>query len=137
MSENNLNTDGMELVTQHIVMSRDLNAHGNLFGGKMLEWIDEAAGIFVMDKIAYTNIVTASMDQINFKYPGRNGDIIRIYAEIEKTGKSSMTVKTKSVSTNEKTRDKHEIITCKITFVCLGYDGKPFPFFEMQKSKEK
>ncbi len=42
--------EGMELATQHIVMSRDLNQHGFLFGGQMLAWIDEGCAMFVMEK---------------------------------------------------------------------------------------
>lgn len=128
---NEPNLKGMDLVTQHIIMSKDLNAHGNLFGGIMLAWIDEAAALYAMEKIAYTNIVTVNMDDINFKHPGRNGDIIRIYASIERTGKSSLTIKTTSISINEKSRNSKEIINCKVTFVCLDSGGKPFPYFDI------
>ncbi len=131
MEINEPNLKGMDLVTQHIVMSKELNAHGNLFGGIMLAWIDEAAALYAMEKIAYTNIVTVNMDDINFKHPGRNGDIIQIYAAIEKTGKSSLTIRTTSISINNKSRDRKEIINCKVTFVCLDGSGKPFPYFEM------
>ncbi|HMV44886.1 MAG TPA: hotdog domain-containing protein [Leptospiraceae bacterium] len=125
------NIKGMDLVTQHIVMSKDLNSHGNLFGGIMLAWIDEAAALYAMEKIAYTNIVTVNMDDVNFKYPGKNGDIIQIHAAIEKTGKSSLTVRTIALSINEKSRIRNEVINCRVTFVCLDASGKPFPYFEM------
>jgi acyl-CoA hydrolase len=130
-----MNLDGMELVTQHIVMSKDLNAHGNLFGGVMLAWIDEAAALYTMNKISYTNIVTVNMDDVNFKVPGKSGDIIQIYACIEKKGKSSVTIRTSSVSINEKTRAKAEVIQCRVTFVCLNENGKPYPFFEIENKK--
>jgi acyl-CoA hydrolase len=122
---------GMDLVTQHIVMSKDLNAHGNLFGGVMLAWIDEAAALYAMEKIAYTNIVTVNMDDINFKTPGKNGDIVQVYACIERKGKSSLTIRTVCVSINDKSRDRKEIINCKVTFVCLDSEGKPFPYFQI------
>ena len=121
----------MDLVTQHIVMSKDLNAHGNLFGGVMLAWIDEAAALYAMEKIAYTNIVTVNMDDINFKTPGKNGDIVQVYACIDRKGKSSLTVRTVCVSINDKSRDRKEIINCKVTFVCLDAEGKPFPYFQI------
>jgi acyl-CoA thioesterase YciA len=126
-----LNLSGLDLVTQHIVMSRDLNAHGNLFGGVMLAWIDEAAALYAMEKIAYTNIVTVNMDDINFKSPGKNGDIVQVYASVARTGKSSITIRTVCVSINDKSREKREIINCKVTFVCLDSSNKPFPYFEM------
>jgi acyl-CoA hydrolase len=131
-----INQDGMELITQHHVMSKDLNAHGNLFGGIMLAWIDEAAAIYIMRKIGYTNIVTVNMDNVNFMTPGRNGDIIQIYGEIEKIGKSSIVIKTNSISLAMGSHNKRDVIQCKVTFVCLDELGRPFPYFEMNKDRK-
>jgi acyl-CoA thioesterase YciA len=124
----------MELITQHIVMSKDLNAHGNLFGGIMLAWIDESAAIYTMRKIGYTNIVTVNMDDVNFKTPGKNGDIIQIYAGIERVGNSSLIIKTKSISLPIGKMEAREIIQCKVTFVCLDDIGKPFAYLEKNKT---
>ncbi|MBE7410913.1 MAG: acyl-CoA thioesterase [Leptospiraceae bacterium] len=129
-----MNIENMDLVTQHIIMSKDLNAHGNLFGGVMLSWIDEACALYVMEKISYTNIVTVNMDDIFFKNPGRNGDIIQIYASIEKKGSSSLTVRTTAIAFNSVSKEKKEIITCKVVFVCLDENRKPFPFFQKNKN---
>jgi len=131
-----INHDGMELITQHHVMSKDLNAHGNLFGGIMLAWIDESAAIYIMRKIGYTNIVTVNMDNVNFMTPGRNGDIIQIYGEIEKIGKSSIVIKTNSISLAMGSHNKRDVIQCKVTFVCLDELGRPFPYFEMNKDRK-
>jgi acyl-CoA thioesterase YciA len=128
-----IDLEGMELITQHIVMSKDLNAHGNLFGGIMLAWIDESAAIYSMRKIGYTNIVTVNMDSVNFKTPGKNGDIIQIYAGIETAGRSSLVIKTKSISLAMGTTEAREIIQCKVTFVCLDSTGKPFPYLERNR----
>lgn len=127
-----MSREGMELVTQHLVMAASLNAHGNLFGGIMLAWLDEAAAIFGMRKIGYTNIVTVNMDDVDFKTPGRNGDMIQIYACIEKQGRSSFTVRTTAMSLQRDTLEEREVISCRITFVCLNQEGKPFPFFEIR-----
>jgi acyl-CoA thioesterase YciA len=129
-------TDGMDFVTQHMVMVKDLNAYGNVFGGIMLAWIDEAAAIYTMNKIGYTNIVTVNMDDVNFKTPGKNGDIIQIFAKIERVGKSSLTVRTSCISISRTMQMKREVITCKVTFVCMDDSNKPFPFFEINKDKD-
>ncbi|PJZ69437.1 acyl-CoA thioesterase [Leptospira perolatii] len=121
--------EGMELSTQHIVMSRDLNQHGFLFGGQMLAWIDEGCAMYVMEKIHYSNIVTVSMDDVVFKSPGLLGEIIQIYSKIEKVGKSSITIRNSSVTKSQKTKHVREIIDCRITYVCLDDQGKPFPYF--------
>ena len=121
----------MQFVTQHLVMSKELNAHGNVFGGVMLAWIDEAAAMYAMNKIGYSNIVTVNMDDINFKTPGKNGDIIQIFAKMERIGKSSFTVRTSCISISRTMQIKRDVIDCKVTFVCLDDAGKPFPYFEM------
>ncbi|MCC6275078.1 MAG: acyl-CoA thioesterase [Leptospiraceae bacterium] len=128
-----MNLENMDLVTQHIIMSKDLNAHGNLFGGIMLAWVDEAAALYVMEKISYTNIVTVNMDDIYFQNPGRNGDIIQIYASIEKKGSSSLTVRTTAISFNSVSKERKEIISCKVVFVCLDENRKPFAFFRKDR----
>lgn len=130
-----MNLENMDLVTQHIVMSKDLNAHGNLFGGIMMAWIDEAAAIYGMNQIGYTNIVTVNIDDVNFKTPGRNGDIVQIYAKIEKYGRTSFVVHTTAFTIGMHTQQKREIINCKVTFVCLDEMGKGFPFFEIHKER--
>ena len=126
----NIKLENMDLVTQHIVMAKDLNSYGNLFGGVILAWIDEAAAIYVMEKIKYTNIVTVKMDEVSFNYPGKFGDVIQIYASIEKTGSSSITVVTRAIAMNKKTYEKHEITSSRLVFVCLDETGKPYPFFK-------
>ncbi|TGJ99227.1 acyl-CoA thioesterase [Leptospira semungkisensis] len=120
---------GMGLSTQHIVMSRDLNQHGFLFGGQMLAWIDEGCAMFVMEKIGYSNLVTVSMDDVVFKSPGLLGEIIQIFSKVEKVGKSSITLRCAAIAKSQKKKEVREIIDCKITYVCLDDSGKPFPYF--------
>ncbi|ASV08489.1 acyl-CoA thioesterase [Leptospira interrogans serovar Canicola] len=122
--------EGMELATQHIVMSRDLNQHGFLFGGQMLAWIDEGCAMFVMVKIRYSNIVTVSMADVVFKSPGLLGDIIQNFSKIDKIGNSSITIRNTSIGKSQSRKELKEIIDCKITYVCLDENGKPFPYFK-------
>lgn len=120
---------GMELVTQHLVQPDDLNYHNNLFGGKMLSWIDEGMAMYVMNKIRYTNIVTMSMDNVVFRSPARAGDIIQIYGKIVKVGKSSVTSRTLAVTNHPMTGKMSTVIESDITYVCLGENGKPVAYF--------
>ncbi|EMO15821.1 thioesterase family protein [Leptospira santarosai str. CBC1416] len=122
--------EGMELATQHIVMSRDLNQHGFLFGGQMLAWIDEGCAMYVMEKIRYSNIVTVSMADVVFKSPGLLGDIIQIFSKIDKVGNSSITIRNTSIGKSQSRKELKEIIDCKITYVCLDENGRPFSYFK-------
>jgi len=117
----------MELVTQHFIMSKDLNAFGNVFGGTVLAWLDEAGAVYVMQKINYKNIVTVSMDNVNFRNPAKMGDILQIFAETIRTGKSSIRVRVEAIARDNNQPDR-VIIDCEITYVCLK-DGKPYPHF--------
>ncbi|TNE51018.1 MAG: acyl-CoA thioesterase [Deltaproteobacteria bacterium] len=117
-----------EIVTRHIVMERHLNAHGNLFGGVVLAWLDEAAALYVMELAGYSNFVTVSMDDVSFKSPGHRGDCLVIYCRTVKIGRSSITVQAQAWVHEPQSLEKHLIIECSLTFVCLK-EGKAFPYF--------
>lgn len=120
-----------EIVTRHLVMEKDLNAWGNLFGGSMLAWLDEAAALFVMDKIGYSNFVTVSLDNVVFQEPVHRGDAVVFCCRILGTGRSSIQVQTKALVHDSVFRSEREVITCNFKFVCLK-DGKPFPYFKSE-----
>ena len=126
---------GWDIVTRHIVMERDLNAFGNLFGGVMLAWLDEGSALYVMDRIGYADFVTVSMDDVNFRAPARRGDAVVIYSRVAKTGKSSITLDARAVVHEPGTARRHEVINCRITFVCLR-DGKPYAYFQSRPYAE-
>ncbi len=125
-----------EIVSRHIVMERHLNAFGNLFGGSILAWIDEASALFVMEKIGFGNFVTVSLEHVEFKSPGRRGDAIAIYCRVVRTGRSSITVQTKAFIHEPETGAKNEVIDCQVTYVCLK-GGKPYRYFESEEYRRR
>lgn len=124
--------EGFEIVTRHLVMEKDLNPFGNLYGGAMLGWLDEGSALYVMEKIGYANFVTVNLDDVNFKAPGHRGDAIVLYCRIMKTGRSSIAIQTKAFARDPVTGTKREIITCTITYVCLR-DERPYPYFQSEE----
>ena len=118
-----------EFISQRLVRHKHLNPYGYLFGGEMLSWLDEAGAIYVINKIKYETIVTVAMDQVVFKNPALPGSIIKFYAHILKTGRSSVTVKLKAVSEDAVNEKSLLIIECEITYVCLDEKGIPFALF--------
>lgn len=116
------------IVTRHIIMARHLNAHGNLFGGIILAWLDEAAALYMMEHTGYSNFVTVALDGVSFKAPAHQGDAIVIYCRVVHMGRSSITIQTQAWVHVPDSLEKREIIACKVTFVCLE-DGQPFPYF--------
>ncbi|MBI3395610.1 MAG: acyl-CoA thioesterase [Spirochaetia bacterium] len=130
------NAGPFEPVTRHIVMEKDLNAFGNLFGGALLAWMDEASALYVMEKIGYADFVTVSLDDVDFHAPGHRGDAIVISARVLKTGSSSITLQTRAEVMDPRTGQRKEIINCKIVFVCLR-DGRPYRYFESEQYKQR
>lgn len=121
-----------EVITRHLVVSKDLNFYGNLHGGVMLLWIDEAGYLFAVEKIGYANLVTVSLENVRFQTPGRNGDRVTIEGRIEKVGRSSLTIQARALVEDPDASDPRHIITCDITYVCLK-DGRPYSYFKTQE----
>ena len=72
----------MKYRTRKLIKPEDLNPRGTLFGGRVLEWIDEEAAIFCMCQLDNKNIVTKAMSEINFVSTAITGDIVEIGCEL-------------------------------------------------------
>jgi len=109
--------------TRKMVAPKDLNAIGTLFGGRVLDWIDEEAYIYVSCQLDSMNVVTKTIGRIDFVQGAKHGDIIEIGMETASMGKTSITVR--ATIRNMKTK---KIITQvdDIVFVNIK-DGKPYP----------
>ena len=76
----------------HLLMPKCLNAAGYLFGGQLLAWIDETAGI-VAKRHAEMNVVTVAVDNMYFKAGARVNDTIVLIGRLTHVGRSSMEVR--------------------------------------------
>lgn len=81
----------MKFYSRKLIKPGDLNANNTLFGGKLLQWIDEEAGIYAMTKLDSGKVVTRHMSEINFISSAKQGDVIEIGLSFSKLGKSSIT----------------------------------------------
>ncbi len=114
----------MNFHTRKWIKPEDLNPNGTLFGGRLLEWIDEEAALYAIIQIENQKVVTKYMSEINFVASAKPGDIVEIGLEVNKFGKTSIDLK--CVVRNKMTYAT--IITIEnIILVNLGEDGKPFP----------
>lgn len=114
----------MKFHTRKWVKPEDLNANGTLFGGRLLEWIDEEAALYTIIQLENQKVVTKYMSEIDFKASAKQGDIIEIGMEVVKFGKASLVL-----SSEVRNKMTHEtIITiASIVMVNLGPDGKAKP----------
>jgi acyl-CoA hydrolase len=68
----------MDLISTHAIKKSDLGFHGNLFGGKLLSWLDASAAAYAMQMCDTPRMVTVSIDKCEFKKPGREGQLLKI-----------------------------------------------------------
>ena len=112
----------MNFHTRKWIKPEDLNPNGTLFGGRLLEWIDEESAIYAAIQLDNNYIVTKFMSEIEFISSARQGEIIEIGIEAISFGRTSLTMKCEV--RNKITRE--QIITIDtIVMVNMGKDGKP------------
>src|SRR4026208_1475182 len=75
------------------MMPRDTNAHGTVFGGIILSYIDVAGGVEAVRHTAHERFVTVAMKEVVFLEPVFVGDLVSFYATTTKLGKTSITIK--------------------------------------------
>lgn len=112
----------MKFHTRKWIKPEDLNPNGTLFGGRLLQWIDEELGIYAIIQLEIPRTVTKFMSEIDFVSSAKQGDIIEIGMEVVAFGNSSITLK---CSVRNKLTHKVIIEIDKIVMVSLDEDGKP------------
>ncbi len=114
----------MNFHTRKWVKPEDLNPNHSLFGGRLLQWIDEEAVIYAIVQLDNKRVVTKYVSEINFINAPKQGDIIEIGIIATEFGRTSLTMRCEV--RNMLTREPILQIA-KLVFVNLGEDGKPAP----------
>ena len=122
---------------QYLVCPTHINHYGRLFGGNLLKWIDELAGIVA---IRHSNgiVTTAAIDNLQFHAPAYAGDMVVLRGQVTYVGRSSMEVR---VDTYREALDgtREMINRAYIDMVCIDSEGKPVevPALELRTEEEK
>lgn len=114
----------MKFYSRKLIKPEDLNANNTLFGGTLLQWIDEEAGIYAMTKLDSAKVVTKYMSEINFVSSARQADVIEIGLRFTRVGRTSITFacEVRNLFT------KKTIITIdQIVFVNVDENERPKP----------
>lgn len=82
-----------EVAIRLTMMPRDTNAHGTVFGGIILSYIDVAGGVEAVRNTGHDRFVTVAMKEVIFHEPVFIGDLVSFYAETTKVGNTSITIK--------------------------------------------
>jgi acyl-CoA thioesterase YciA len=109
-----------------IAMPADANPNGDIFGGWLLSQMDLAGGNLATQR-AQGRCATVAVDGMVFHEPVFVGDEVSCYAELVRTGKSSMTVRIEAWRRNFHTGEQRKVTEALFTYVALGENRRPRP----------
>jgi acyl-CoA thioesterase YciA len=117
--------DSRDPAIRVILMPKDTNAHGTIFGGVILSYIDQA-GAVEAKKHRTEFLVTVAMREIVFHEPVYVGDLVSFYTELVRVGNTSITVRVDVVANRGNQPEVAVKVTeAEVTYVNLGKDRKP------------
>lgn len=124
--------DHLQPKSRVLMMPRDTNAAGTIFGGVILSYIDQAGAEEAICQGA-RRVVTVAMNQVVFQEPVYVGDLVSFYTELISVGRTSVTVKVLVKSARRFDRDELVDVTkAEITYVNVDGDGRPIPIARPQ-----
>jgi acyl-CoA thioesterase YciA len=117
----------MRLISTNICKTSDIGVNNNLFGGRMLSWLDEAAGTMSAEEACHQNMVTLKMDEVLFKKAVKVSDHIRIYGKVISVGRSSLQLYLEARRFDFASRSEELVCSTKMTFVKVDEQGRSMP----------
>ena len=130
MAEETKNTTEAQAVSEsrteiiHMVRPNHLNGAGRLFGGALMQWLDEAAGTVAM-RHAHCNVITASVDNLRFIRGAYNGEIIVIIGKVTYVGRTSMEVRLDTYVEHLENGMRQPINRAYFTMVAMDENDQP------------
>ncbi len=121
-----MTTEMRDAAIRVLMMPRDTNHHGTIFGGVILSHIDQAGAVAAIRR-GCSRVVTVAMDQVVFHEPVQVGDLVSFYAEVVRVGRTSIKVRV-SVEADRRSGGLMVAVTrAEVTYVHIDGDGKPLP----------
>lgn len=112
---------GRTRINAYLCMTKDVGVGGNLFGGVLMAWLDEAAAIYAHQYTGCARMVTLKYTELLFKHPVKVNDIVELFAENPRQGRTSITFELEgSVKGNV-------VFHTTCTFVAIDEHGAPAP----------
>ena len=115
-----------QVTTVRLMMPTDANILGNVFGGSIMKYMDEVAAIAAW-RHAGKNVVTASIDRMNFYAPVYVGNLLLLKASVNFVGTTSMEIGVRIEAQDPSTQKGTHTGSCYLTYVALDGKGKPTP----------
>ena len=112
--------------TVHMVRPNHLNAAGRLFGGILMQWLDEVAGM-VAKRHTRSNVITASVDNLRFIHGAYKGEMVVIVGKVTFVGTTSLEVRVDTYAEHTDDGMRYPINRAYFTMVALDENDKPRP----------
>ena len=104
----------------------DINANGHIFGGWVLSQMDIAAGIMASRR-AGGSVATVAIERMEFIAPIHLRDLISVFAEVERVGRTSMAIRIEVIATRDRGATDIKVTEGLFTFVALDEQHRPRP----------
>ena len=104
----------------------DINANGHIFGGWVLSQMDIAGGI-TASRRSQGPVATVAIERMEFIAPIHLRDVISVYAEVERVGRTSMSVRIEVVASRDRGATQVQVTEGLFTFVALDENNRPRP----------
>ncbi len=114
------------VVLAHLMSPQSANFAGNVHGGVIMKHIDDAASVVAL-RHARTNVVTASIDRLDFYSPVYVGNILKLSASINYVGRTSMEVGVRIETEDMMSGEVMHTASAYLTFVALDDENRPMP----------
>ncbi len=124
MTEESFTVSHSQVEMTQLVLPNDTNQLGNLLGGQLMHWID-LAGAIAASRHSKRICVTASVDELNFLHPVKQGEVVILRASVNCVFRTSMEVGVKVLSENLLTGKVLHANTAYLTFVSIDDNGQP------------
>ena len=125
----------MQLISTHPIKKADLGFHANLFGGKLLAWMDAAGAAMAMEVADTPRMVTVKIDECIFKKPAKEGQLLKIYGKVYEVGNTSLTLYLEARAHNVYSGSQSVILSTNIRFVRIDENNEPIPISSKVKEK--
>ncbi|MFK8034847.1 MAG: acyl-CoA thioesterase [Hyphomicrobiales bacterium] len=133
MADDNIEPRGT-LTVRTMAMPADTNANGDIFGGWVMSRMDQAGGIAGVER-AMGRVVTIAVDSMTFIQPVKVGDVLCVYCDIEKVGRTSMKIHVEAFAKRFLTGERNKVTDAIFTFVAIDEEGLPRPVPELNEAQ--
>lgn len=113
-----------EAMVRVLAMPKDTNSLGDIFGGWLMSQVDIAGAVLAMRR-ADGRVVTVAVNEFEFLQPVYVGDVVSCYTELERVGRTSLTVRVEVMSERQSDPAPLKVATARITYVAVDDERRP------------